>query len=81
MPSASLLTYPRGIIAEAVANTKTICILVHRDPLSVNCRPMPSRHDAWFIRVRLKPRQLLLLVTIDELGMTHFHWTLRRVRT
>lgn len=29
---------------------------------------MPSRHDAWFIRVRLKPRQLLLLVTIDELG-------------
>lgn len=32
---------------------------------------MPSRHDAWFIRVRLKPRQLLLLVTIDELGNIH----------
>ena len=29
---------------------------------------MPSRQDAWFIRVRLKPRQLLLLVAIDELG-------------
>ena len=51
---------------------------------------MPSRHDAWFISVRLKPRQLPLLVTIDELGnirraagalgMTHFHWTLRRMR-
>lgn len=32
---------------------------------------MPARHDAWFIRVRLKPRQLLLLVTIDELGNIH----------
>lgn len=32
---------------------------------------MPSSHDAWFIRVRLKPRQLLLLVTIDELGNIH----------
>jgi DNA-binding transcriptional LysR family regulator len=32
---------------------------------------MPSRHDAWFIRVRLKPRQLLLLVTIGELGNIH----------
>ena len=32
---------------------------------------MPSRHDAWFIRVRLKPRQLLLLVAVDELGNIH----------
>lgn len=32
---------------------------------------MPSRQDAWFIRVRLKPRQLLLLVCIDELGNIH----------
>ena len=32
---------------------------------------MPSRQDAWFIRVRLKPRQLLLLVSIDELGNIH----------
>jgi DNA-binding transcriptional LysR family regulator len=32
---------------------------------------MPSRHDTWFIRARLKPRQLLLLVTIDELGNIH----------
>jgi DNA-binding transcriptional LysR family regulator len=32
---------------------------------------MPSRQDAWFIRVRLKPRQLLLLVNIDELGNIH----------
>ena len=32
---------------------------------------MPSRHDAWFIRVRLKPRQLLLLVTIDAVGNIH----------
>ncbi|HVY07000.1 MAG TPA: LysR family transcriptional regulator [Burkholderiales bacterium] len=32
---------------------------------------MSSRHDAWFIRVRLKPRQLLLLVAIDELGNIH----------
>ncbi len=32
---------------------------------------MPSRHDAWFMRVRLKPRQLLLLVSIDELGNIH----------
>ncbi|MBI3527918.1 MAG: LysR family transcriptional regulator [Betaproteobacteria bacterium] len=32
---------------------------------------MPSRQDAWFIRVRLKPRQLLLLVAIDELGNIH----------
>lgn len=32
---------------------------------------MPSRQDAWFVRARLKPRQLLLLATIDELGNIH----------
>jgi molybdenum-dependent DNA-binding transcriptional regulator ModE len=29
-------------------------------------------HDAhWFIRARLKPRQLLLLISIEELGNIH----------
>jgi len=32
---------------------------------------MPSPSDAWFIRVRLKPRQLMLLVAVDEFGNIH----------